>query len=81
MYICCLCEIMRISAVMVMVFDCSTFSEPLKGTPLLEGNGADTAKFEKALKAADKLGETIANTTDKMMEMRKDIDGKQVIDD
>lgn len=38
------------------------------------------AKFEKAVKAADNLGDTIANTTDKIMEMRKDIDGKQVIE-
>lgn len=43
-----------------------------------EGNGADDKAFNKAVKAADKLGEAIAKTTDKIMEMRKDIDGKQV---
>lgn len=42
------------------------------------GDGADPKAFEKAAKAADKLGEAIAMTTDKIMEMRKDIDGKQV---
>eukprot|EP00904_Undaria_pinnatifida_P003525 jgi/Undpi1/13173/HiC_scaffold_8.g02835.m1 len=47
------------------------------GTPFLDGNGADPKKFEKAVKAADKLGEAIAKTTDKIMEMRKDINGKQ----
>lgn len=52
---------------------------PSQGTPLKEGQGADPAKFEKAVKAADKLGDTIAKTTDKIMEMRKDLDEKQVI--
>lgn len=49
-----------------------------KGTPLEEGVRADPAKFKKAVKVADKLGERIARTTDKIMEMRQDIDGKQV---
>lgn len=49
-----------------------------KGTPFEEGAGADESKFSKAVKAADKLGERIAKTTDKIMEMRQDIDGKQV---
>lgn len=49
-----------------------------KGTPFEEGAGADESKFSKAVKAADKLGERIARTTDKIMEMRQDIDGKQV---
>ncbi|CAM9323183.1 unnamed protein product [Ectocarpus sp. 12 AP-2014] len=47
------------------------------GTPFEEGAGADESKFSKAVKAADKLGERIAKTTDKIMEMRQDIDGKQ----
>lgn len=46
-----------------------------------EGVGADPAKFQKAVKVADKLGERIAKTTDKIMEMRNDIDGKQVLYD
>lgn len=50
----------------------------VKGTPLEGGAGADPKCFEKAVKEADKLGERIAKTTDKIMEMRKDIDGKQV---
>lgn len=50
----------------------------LKGTPLEDGAGADPRKFQKAVKVADKLGERIAKTTDKIMEMRNDIDGKQV---
>lgn len=49
-----------------------------KGTPLEDGVGADPSKFQKAVKVADKLGERIARTTDKIMEMRQDIDGKQV---
>lgn len=49
-----------------------------KGTPLEDGVGADPKKFQKAVKVADKLGERIARTTDKIMEMRQDIDGKQV---
>lgn len=49
-----------------------------KGTPLEDGVGADPKKLKKAVKIADKLGERIARTTDKIMEMRKDIDGKQV---
>eukprot|EP00903_Cladosiphon_okamuranus_P010786 g10192.t1 len=48
-----------------------------EGTPLEEGVGADPAKFKNAVKVADKLGERIARTTDKIMEMRQDIDGKQ----
>lgn len=44
-----------------------------------EGAGADPKSFERAMKAADKLGEAIARTTDKIMEMRKDIDSKQVL--
>ncbi|CAM9423368.1 unnamed protein product, partial [Scytosiphon promiscuus] len=48
-----------------------------EGTPLEEGVGADPSKFQKAVKASDKLGERIARTTDKIMEMRNDIDGKQ----
>eukprot|EP00752_Nemacystus_decipiens_P006748 g6063.t2 len=48
-----------------------------EGTPLESGVGADPSKFQKAVKVADKLGERIARTTDKIMEMRKDIDGKQ----
>lgn len=43
-----------------------------------DGVGADPAKFEKAVKAADKIGERIARTTDKIMEMRHDLDAKQV---
>ena len=50
-----------------------------KGTPLEDGVGADPSKFQKAVKVADKLGERIARTTDKIMEMRQDIDGKQVL--
>lgn len=46
---------------------------------MLEGKGEDKDKFEKAIKAAEKLGEAIANTTDKIMEMRKDLDLKQVM--
>lgn len=49
-----------------------------KGTPLEDGLGADPSKLKKAVKIADKLGERIARTTDKIMEMRKDVDGKQV---
>lgn len=49
-----------------------------KGTPLEGGAGADPSSFQKAVKVADKLGERIARTTDKIMEMRQDIDGKQV---
>lgn len=45
---------------------------------MLEGNGGDPVKFEKAVKAADRLGEKIAKTTDKIMNMRKDVDEKQV---
>ncbi|CAM9192623.1 unnamed protein product, partial [Discosporangium mesarthrocarpum] len=51
-----------------------------EGTPLLDGNGADPRQFAKSVKAADKLGEKIARTTDKIMEARKDIDAKQARD-
>lgn len=51
----------------------------LKGTPFEDGAGADSSKFQDAVKVADKLGERIARTTDKIMEMRKDIVGKQVV--
>ena len=45
---------------------------------MFQGNGADPAKFENAVKAADELGAAIAKTTDKIMEMRKNINEKQV---
>lgn len=58
---------------------CLTASTPpIQGTPLLDGEGADAAKFSQAVKTADMLGDKIAKITDKIMDMRKDIDEKQV---